>query len=154
MEIYLFILLAMGFLLMGLEIFLPGGVAGVLGGLCLIVGVALTFRTYGTGMGICALLICLAVGSALGILGWKGLESSALVLRSRLGNGSAQGKGEEMKGKVGVALTDLRPSGGVEIEGRSVDAITEGEYIARGTRIEVVEGREDRVLVRPFQQKG
>lgn len=143
----------LGFLLIGLEVFLPGGVAGALGGLCILTGVILTFRTSGTGLGICVLLVCLGVGSTLGYLGWKRLKKSPLVLRSRLGNGSAQGKVEEMKGKVGVALTDLRPSGAVEIEGRRVDAIVQGEYIARGTKIGVVEERNSRVLVRPSQKK-
>jgi membrane-bound serine protease (ClpP class) len=45
---------------------------------------------------------------------------------------------ESMKGKKGIAHTVLRPSGRVLIDDQVLDAHTRGEYIEKGTSIEVV----------------
>lgn len=45
---------------------------------------------------------------------------------------------EPMTGKQGVTHTILRPSGKVEIDGRTYDAFSRGEYIERGERVEVI----------------
>lgn len=42
-------------------------------------------------------------------------------------------------GKSGVASTDLRPSGKVTIESDVIDAVAEGEFISKGTRVRVTE---------------
>jgi membrane-bound serine protease (ClpP class) len=44
-----------------------------------------------------------------------------------------------MIGKRGIAETSLRPSGKVSIEGEFYDAYSRGEYIEKGTQIEVIE---------------
>lgn len=53
------------------------------------------------------------------------------------------GGGERsLRGATGTALSDLRPSGVADIEGERVDVVTEGDYVRRGERIEVI--RDDR----------
>ena len=46
---------------------------------------------------------------------------------------------DSLKGKKGIAQTVLRPSGKVLIDGNVYDAFTRGEYIDKGTAIEVVD---------------
>jgi membrane-bound serine protease (ClpP class) len=46
---------------------------------------------------------------------------------------------EELVGKRGEAITDLRPSGIVRVEGMPLDAMTRGEYLDKGTQIRVLE---------------
>jgi hypothetical protein len=41
-------------------------------------------------------------------------------------------------GNVGVAATDLRPTGRMDLGGRLVEVRSAGPYIARGTRVRVV----------------
>lgn len=55
-------------------------------------------------------------------------------------------------GKSGTALTDLRPVGQIEIEDKVYEAISRGEYIEKGSRIEVVAQDGNRLRVRPIQQ--
>ena len=47
-------------------------------------------------------------------------------------------------GKQGVAISPLRPAGVVEIEGKRLDVVTRGEFLAEGesVRIAQVEGRQ------------
>ena len=63
--------------------------------------------------------------------------------------GSASGAAAEraLVGRVATALTDLRPVGIVEVDGRRVDAMTEGSYISRGTAVRVTEVDGNRVVV-------
>jgi len=54
---------------------------------------------------------------------------------------------EHLLGQPGTAVTQLVPSGKAQIGEELVDVITEGEFIARGTALVVVEVRGNRVLV-------
>lgn len=51
-------------------------------------------------------------------------------------------------GKQGIALTPLRPAGSVEIDGRRLDVVTEGEFIHHGAEVEVIKVEGTRVVVR------
>jgi len=55
---------------------------------------------------------------------------------------------EDMVGKMGKALTDLRPSGTAEIDGNRVDVVTDSEFIEKGSRLKIVEVEGIRVVVR------
>ncbi len=54
----------------------------------------------------------------------------------------------EMVGKEGITLTDLKPSGFVEIDGKRVDAESEGSFIEKGTQVRVLSMRNLSLLVR------
>lgn len=51
-------------------------------------------------------------------------------------------------GRVGVAASLLRPSGTAEIEGMRLPVVTEGDFIAAGSIIQVVEVQGNRIVVR------
>lgn len=53
-----------------------------------------------------------------------------------------------LRGAKGTALTDLRPSGIADINGRQVDVVTAGEYIPTGSPITVVADEGYRRIVR------
>jgi len=56
-------------------------------------------------------------------------------------------------GRVGQARSKMLPSGVITIEGRNVDAISEGMPIEVGQRIRVVQVRGLRVVVRPVDEE-
>lgn len=58
----------------------------------------------------------------------------------------------EWLGRTGVAITGLRPSGTAEIDDNRIDVYTSGEYIEKGTAVEVVEVRGSRVRVREVRK--
>jgi len=147
-------LLGLGVLLIVLEAFVPsGGILGLSALVSAIVGVVFLFR-YDMMWG--------AIGS-LGtvILGpmafWWAVEMlpSTPLGRTMLGPGSeeiAQQRRETTKvqlagredlvGKSGVAATDMRPSGVIEVDGARHDAIAVGGVIDRGhgVRVSKVDG--------------
>jgi membrane-bound serine protease (ClpP class) len=56
-----------------------------------------------------------------------------------------------MTGKTGTAFTVLRPSGKVQIDSEIYDAFTRGEYIDKGTSIEVIDQESSTLQVRSTQ---
>jgi len=57
----------------------------------------------------------------------------------------------DLVGLQGVALTDLRPSGTARVAGERVDVVTEGEYVAVGSGVEVIRSDGYRHVVRVAQ---
>ncbi|MBL1214145.1 MAG: nodulation protein NfeD [Ignavibacteriae bacterium] len=54
---------------------------------------------------------------------------------------------KKLVGKVGLALTDLRPSGTLIINKKRIDVVTDGEYIEAGTEVIVVRQSGSAVVV-------
>jgi len=51
-------------------------------------------------------------------------------------------------GKVGTALTPLRPAGTAEVAGQRLDVVTEGEFIHSGMQIKVIKVEGTRIVVK------
>lgn len=140
-----------------IELFTPGiGVAGATGLLSLI---AVVVMQLGWGNPRVALYI-IAIALLLIVLGltWvirsmqKGrLSRSFLVLRDH-SNGTSvpevAAAKEELIGKIGVAITTLRPAGIAEIDGKRVDVATAGEFIKKGETITVIQAQGMHIRVR------
>lgn len=60
----------------------------------------------------------------------------------------------EYVGQVGMAVTMLRPSGTVEIDGTRLPVVTEGEFLAADTPVQVVAVQGGRIVVRPYGDAG
>ena len=53
--------------------------------------------------------------------------------------------------KEGIVLTELRPSGSVEIDGVPVDVVSEGKFISKGEKVRVVKIEGMRIIVRKIE---
>ncbi len=141
-----------GLLLLFLEMFLPGLVAGILGAILLIVSIAMAYLNLGPAAGNAALLI--AAASTGGLWWWWATRfqhtrfGRSMTLESTVASGAVADGLPGLAGKTGSALTTLRPSGTVMVEGRRVDAMTDGEFIEAGTAIKVVRAHGLGVVVR------
>ena len=61
---------------------------------------------------------------------------------------------EALIGKEGITLTPLRPGGIAEVEGKRVGVVTEGVYVGKGEKIEVLEVAGNRLKVKEKKKKG
>lgn len=59
---------------------------------------------------------------------------------------------DDIVGSTGRALTPLRPSGHVEIEGRRYDGLAEGGLIPAGALVRVVQARSGQVIVQGIER--
>ena len=74
-----------------------------------------------------------------------------LVLKTELvteGGYTAAVSGEAgLTSKVGIVVTSLRPAGKVEIDGKTIDAVADGEFINKGESVKVIQVEGTRVVV-------
>jgi membrane-bound ClpP family serine protease len=152
------IVLVMGLILLVVEVFTPGfGVAGGTGLALLVLGIILTARSLFDAMVMVAiLLVILAIVLAVIIRSAKkGRLSRTLVLQSQAtaeaGFKSTEDR-QELVGKEGVALTNLRPAGTVDFAGERLDVVSEAAFIEKGQDVEVVRVEGRRIVVRPVHE--
>lgn len=146
------ILLVAGLMLVGAEIFVPGGFLGFLGGLALLGAVATSFAAFGPAAGAYAavgIVFLLALVIALWI---RIFPRSPFGRRMTVSGDLRDSKGTQngladLVGQEGEALSDLRPGGFALIGGRRIDVITQGEMIAKGDSLRVSSVSGNRVIV-------
>lgn len=143
---------AAGLLLLFLEMFLPGLIAGIIGTALLIVAVSMSYSSYGATGGNIALVIALVSSGALWWWWANHFQNTRFGRRMTLqakGNGSTATPGlADFVGQTGTAFTTLRPGGTVTIGGKKVDAISDGELIEVGASIRVIRAQGICVIVR------
>lgn len=161
-----FVLFVIGIILILAEIFLlPGfGVAGILGivltvfslGASLIGNVGFVFPS---GAAVTSAISTMAVTLVLLIVLIFSLSRNLphserfnrLVLTPELSSATGYTSADEneaLVGRIGRALTPLRPSGTADIDGERIDVITSGEYVPSGATVRVNRVRGSRVEVR------
>lgn len=149
------ICLISGFVLVVVEMFVPGfGLPGISGIILLVVGVALKATSPLEALIIAAaiiLLLCVALSISLRSAAKGRLSRSSLVLSDVLKGNAAEVSEVDLKffiGHEGVTQCALRPAGIAEFDGVKLNVVSDGEFIesARAVRVERVEG--NRIVVR------
>ncbi len=140
--IWISALIVLGFALIMLEIFIPGGVVGVLGGICLLGGILLSYSSYGAEGAIIAFLVCI-VGLAFCLFVELKLLPKTTVGRRLFLSKTIAGKSQRdvaddsFVGKEGSALTALSPSGYVLVDGRKLEASSRSGFLEKGVKVRV-----------------
>ena len=140
-----------GVALLFLEMFLPGIIAGVVGGILLIASVVTAYQEIGPEAGNITLLATTAVTGALWwwwATKFQRTRFGRSMTLSATGTGNVQAEGlAQWIGQTGTAITPLRPSGTILVAGHRVDAITGGDFIEQGTPVRVVRTEGSGVIV-------
>jgi membrane-bound serine protease (ClpP class) len=148
-------LVVSGLLLLGIEIFIPGGILGMFGGLALLGAIVVGFHpeVFGVEGGlISGILIVIATSTYVFII-MKFLPKSPIGRLLTLSKSTADYKAppqrlQTLEGYRGEALTDLRPGGFARIDGKRTDVVAEGGWISEGTLVQVIKIDGSRVVVR------
>ena len=146
-------LLAAGLLLIVAEVFVPGGVAGVLGGLALLGAMGVGLAAFPAPWGYLAAVAIVVVGG-LALLLWvqffpRSRMGKRIALRSDGADFMAAAPDRDLVGAGGEAATALRPAGIALIAGKRYDVLAEGgEWIPAGAAIRVTAVRDGNLLVR------
>lgn len=155
---FVWILALSGLFLVFLEFFLPGAVMAIGGGVLLIASLIffhmenksiLAFSIYLTTL---VFLVYFVMRFAL----WRvksTVKRGTIYLEGDQEGFQASSYPKEMIDKVGIADTDLKPSGHILIEGLRFHAISKVGYIDKETPIEVVSGSGSRLIVQRVSTK-
>ena len=144
-------LLVMGFVLIAVEMLIPGfGLPGIGGIICLIAGILMTAETVEQGLTLTVIVIVLLAVMLTVMMLWLKKVKPPIVLQDELkadGGYLNTSDLEYLVGKEGVASTDLRPAGKCNIEGVEFDVRTEGRYIVRGTKVKISRIHENTIMI-------
>lgn len=147
-------LLVAGIVLILLELFVPGGILGVLGFIALMTGIIMA--AFDAMFGIVSLMIAMVVSAVILVLsaryfGTRGTWRK-LTLTDRQQNeaGYVSSRSyKELEGKRGMSVTPLRPSGIMMLDGKRYDVVSEGAFVAANQPVVVVQVEGSRIVVRP-----
>lgn len=136
-----------GMALLFAELFVPGVVMGVLGGIVVIYAVVAAWvqGEYATAVlltGATLIAVPLMVRYAMRRL------SLASALQAEEGFAATESGLAGLTGHEGVTLTPLRPAGTAEFEGRRVSVVAETGFVESDTRVRVLRVEGNRVVVR------
>jgi membrane-bound serine protease (ClpP class) len=157
------LLFVVGFIALFIELFVPAaGMIGAAGIVCMIIGTVLGYRSFGSTVGTLFLTGTLIGVPAMIVIGLKLFPRTFVGKRLILSFSQRQEEGftsytseryDDLLGKEGEALTMLRPSGMVLIDGKKQSVVTSGELVERGERVRVIKVEGSRVVVRRVNLK-
>lgn len=147
-------LLVVGAILLILETVLPGMIAGIVGGCCLVAGVVMGYVEFGASVGTW-ILMATVVLVIIGFVAWAKYFPDTRLGRKFISKtvvGDIHAEQPELLHQTGSAFTQLRPAGTALINGRRVDVVTEGALIEKGSPVKVVGIEGMRVVVRALSE--
>ncbi|MDY3919904.1 MAG: NfeD family protein [Candidatus Limivivens sp.] len=154
------LLLIAGFILIGIEIALPGfSVPGISGIICLVAGVFLLADSV-TEAAFITIAVLALLGILMAVMLWllsKGKLKTPIILKEEQNRAEgylSSGDLDYLLGKQGYAATDLRPSGIANIDGINFDVVSEGNYISRDQKIEIIKVEGSKLVVRERKEGG
>jgi len=147
------ILLAIGFILIFLEFYLPGAIMGITGGILVFASIILFSLQTQSPWAIAAYVV--GVGVGLGLL----IKFALWRIRTAKPDYSIYSDADQegfqasqfdlsMVGKKGVVVTDLKPGGHILVEGKRLQAISRSGYLVKGTEVTVIGGQEESLIVK------
>lgn len=152
----LIVTLLIGLLLVSAELFVPGGILGIIGAISLIASVVTAFGEFGPSIGtyyLIGVLLLTTIAISLTVrVAPRSKMTRSLFLREDERGYRSQGRDlSHLKGKTGLTLTALRPAGMARIEKKRIDVVTEGSLVEKGTPVRVIEVEGNRVVVRAVE---
>jgi membrane-bound serine protease (ClpP class) len=154
------IVAVLGVLCIFAEVFLPGGILGIIG--AILIGTSFVGAYHFWHLKVYFFLFTLGFVAA-GVLAYilairlmpKTAAGKLIFLRTTQKgyNVSVSGR-QELVGKEGVAVSFLRPTGFAQIDGKRVNVVTEGEFIEKNTKVKVCGLKDNYLVVRRVTGEG
>ena len=158
------LLLVLGMGLAILEIFFPSaGILGFLSAASILAAIILGFQVGDSNFGFVILLVALVGLPTVVVAAFKYWPRTAIGRRILL---MEPEDGDEILpddprkdhirsliGQIGQTKCKMLPAGAIIIDGRTVDAVSEGMPIDAGCQVRVIEVRANRVVIRPISEE-
>ncbi|MCC7299502.1 MAG: NfeD family protein [Verrucomicrobia bacterium] len=144
--------LVCGLFLIGVEIFIPGGIVGAAGAAALIGAAVIGFTIFPLWLGWLSLLLILVLTVGAAFIWMKYFPKSRMGKALSFSQHAAKKDQDHpcwKSGMKGTALSTLRPAGKALLEDEPADVIADnGTWIEKNTAIEVVRVAGNRIYVR------
>jgi membrane-bound serine protease (ClpP class) len=148
------LIFVIGLILLILELFVPGGILGIIGGGLMIVsllfaGESVTHMAYSIIIAMFIAVVGMVI--IMKLFGKKLHVFNKLVLKDATTTEEGYVSNEnriELVGKTGVTQTPMRPAGVIVVDNERIDAVSEGSFIDKGKEIVVIKVEGSRIVVR------
>ncbi|MCK5676150.1 MAG: hypothetical protein KAH99_03945 [Verrucomicrobia bacterium] len=139
--LYITLLLA-GFMLIGMELFIPGGILGIIGAVAWLVAAGVGMSKFETPWNMLSAFALLLMGVLTFVVWIKYFPKSRVGKILSLNESSADYKAHSTDdalpvGTAGEAVSTLRPSGIARFDGKRVDVVADGEWIEAGRPVKI-----------------
>lgn len=148
------IIFVIGFILLLVEFFVPGGIVGFIGLALIIVGLILAGESV-THMAfsiiIAMFVALLGMVIIMKFFGKKMHVFNKLVLKDATSTDEGYVSNEnryDLLDQQGTTLTPMRPAGVIELNGERIDAVSEGSFIEKGKTVQIIKVEGSRIVVR------
>jgi membrane-bound ClpP family serine protease len=147
------LLFSLGILFLVVEVIVPGGILGSIGGLLMFGGCIAAFMHYGTGGGMIAVTVAAALAFIAFFIEFRVLPKTSIGRRAFLDAeikavSSAFGdEARDLIGKSAQALTMLSPSGYIMVDGKRYEAFCQSGQVPAGAALEVTGADNFRLIV-------
>ncbi len=154
LSIFILLIFIGGIALIGLEMFIPGGIVGTVGVVTLVYAIIYVNKsTYYIAF---ILVISLILAVILyyvnrNVFHKKLMFLDRLVLNDSISTKDGYVASEsrlELLGQKLIAYTDLRPAGVAVLENEKLDVVTDGDFVEKGNKIEVIRVEGMRIVVK------
>lgn len=157
---YSIILIGIGIILLGVEMFLIPGVFffGISGLFCVAGGLLWAIQDHLFETHLVWVLVSLGL-EGIGVLCLfyfltrsKSFRQVMLTETSPQGGLQEKLKHTELLGRQGFCLTELRPAGKIDVQGIYYDVVSTGSFINKGEKVEIVDISSNRIMVDKLEE--
>lgn len=153
---WIVVLAILGLVMLFAEILMPGfGLFGILGTISLFGSLILTYRLYGMVTFLIMLVAMVMIFFAMVYVAKKsGLYNKVILKDKQEAKDFDESVLQGLLGQVGITQSTLRPFGVAEFDGKLVDVCSQGDFIDRGEKVQVVQITGKTVTVKAYTEKG
>lgn len=151
---WIVVLAILGLVMLFAEILMPGfGLFGILGTISLFGSLILTYRLYGMVTFLIMLSAMVVIFFAMVYVAKKsGLYNKVILKDKQAAKDFDESVLQGLLGQVGTTQSTLRPFGVAEFDGKLVDVCSQGDFIDRGEKVQVVQIAGKTVTVRAYTE--
>lgn len=151
---WIVVLAILGLVMLFAEILMPGfGLFGILGTISLFGSLVLTYRLYGMVTFLIMLAAMVVIFFAMVYVAKKsGLYNKVILKDKQEAKDFDESVLQGLLGQVGITQSTLRPFGVAEFDGKMVDVCSQGDFIERGEKVQVVQIAGKTVTVKAYTE--
>lgn len=151
---WIVVLAILGLVMLFAEILMPGfGLFGILGSISLLGSLVLTYKLYGMVTFLIMLLVAVIVFFAMVVFAKKsGLYNKVVLSDKQEAQDFDESVLQGLLGQVGLTQSTLRPFGVAEFDGKMIDVCSQGDFIDRDVKVQVVQITGKTVTVKTYME--
>jgi membrane-bound ClpP family serine protease len=151
LAVILLIFFGLGFIIAEI-IFVPGTtLLGLFGLIFTIIGIIISYISFGAGVGTIVLIISLIIGLGVLVYSLKSGVWEKFALKGSINSRVNEGEKEDLQvGEEGVTVSSLRPMGKGEFKERIYEVTTLGNFLTADTKIRIVSIKNNKIIVEPI----